>query len=527
MVKIMSQIEISKKTIIINSLSSALSLLINLTVLVWLQQYLLKHISAEEYSLIPIVLSVMAFAPLLTSVLTGGMGRYMTIAYAKGDNMEVTRICSTMFPILFFAGSILLILGWFVAWNVDMFLVVSSEYRTDAKIMLALMVFVTAIRLPLAAFSSGFMLKQKLWWQDLIDVGCQLLRITILFVLLFEVSTRALWVTVALAISELVNLAISTPISIKLIPQQRIQWSLFRKKLAKEITAFGSWWLVGSLADVLKKTMDPLILNRFASAVDVTIFYVADIAPRLLTQILTPITRPFIPILGAMVANNDHIKLRNTYTRTARYHSWVVLTIAVPAMVFSTETMHLYLHGKYDTAGGIMTMLLGVAIINALNALGSAVALSAGDMKGLSVRVVFIQTVNLILTFVFVGYLHQGAYGSAYATLFAALFLETTIKWPFCWRVAHTPFRYWFKEVFVAAIFPAVPSAVFCVSISVIYSIDSWLKLVLVSGLSALIYVIMVMIFGLKQQDRIDLGRLAQKAPARLKPVLLALAKGN
>ena len=432
-----------------------------------------------------------------------------------------------MFPILFFAGGLLLAFGWFVAWNIDSFLVIAPEYSVDAKIMLALMVFVTAIRLPLATFSLGFMLKQRLWWQDLIDIGCQLLRITVLFILLFEVSTRALWVTVALVLSELINLAISTPISIKLVPTQRFKLALFKRTLAKEITVFGSWWLVGSLADVLKKTMDPLILNRFASAVDVTIFYVADIAPRLLTQILTPITRPFIPILGAMVANNDYIKLRNTYTRTARYHSWVVLTIAVPAIVFSTETMHLYLHGKYDAAGGIMAMLLGVAIINALNALGSAVALSVGDMKGLSVRVVFIQSINLLLTFIFVGYLHQGAYGSAYATLIAALLLETTIKWPFCWRVAHTPFQYWFKEVFVAAIFPAVPSAVFCVAVSSMYVIDSWFKLVLVSGLSALIYIVMVIIFGLKQQDRIDIGKLANKVPIRFRPILLALAKGN
>ena len=100
----MTGIEISKKIIIINSISSALALLINMSVLIWLQQYLLNHISASEYSLIPIVLSAMAFAPLLTTVLTGGLSRFVTAAYAKGDLEQVSTICSTMFPILLLAG---------------------------------------------------------------------------------------------------------------------------------------------------------------------------------------------------------------------------------------------------------------------------------------------------------------------------------------------------------------------------------------------------------------------------------------
>jgi len=521
----MAGIEISKKLIIINSASSAVALGVNLSVLVWLQQYLLKYISAEEYSLIPIVLSVMAFAPLMTTVLTGGLARYMTVAYAKGDEEEVTRICSTMFPILSFVGIIFLSLGWLVAFNIDSFLIISPEYITDAKVMMALMVFSTALRLPLAAFSSGFMVRQKLMLQDMIDVACQFLRIGLLFVLLFEVSTRALWVTVALVVSELINMAISTPISLKLVPAQKFKWILFRKKLAKEITTFGSWWFVGSLADVMKKTMDPLILNRFASAVDVTIFYVADIVPRVMTQILMPITKPFFPILGAMFAKNDFIKLRNTYTRTARYHTWVVLMFSVPAIVFSTEIMHLYLHGKYDQAGGIMSLLLIVTIINALNALGSAVALATGDMRGLSLRVIIVQSVNLAFTILFVVYLQQGAYGSAIASLLAALIVDLTIKHPFCRRIAHTTFQFWFKEAFLPTVIPAIPPLIFCLAISYLYDINSWLSLLCVSSISGIMYILLVISFGFRQQDRLDIAKLVDKAPTSFKPILRYIAE--
>jgi O-antigen/teichoic acid export membrane protein len=523
----MASIEISKRLIAINTTSSAISLIVNVSILLWLQQYLLRHIPPEEYSLIPIIISIMAFAPLLSNVLTGGMARYMTVAYARGDEEEVTRICSSMFPLLLIAGLILFLSGLMLALNIDSVLVIDPEYRFDAQIMLILMVFSTSLRLPITAFNSGFMVRQKLVWSDLIDIGCQFLRVGLLLFLLFEVSTRALWVTLALVISELVGMSITTPISMKLVPAQRFKFNMFQAALAKEISKFGGWWLIGSLSDVLKRAMDPLILNRFATAVDVTMYYVADMGPRLLTQVLTPITRPFYPILGAMYATKDFIKLRNTYTRTARYHTWVVMMIAVPAIIFSTQLMHLYLHGKYDKAGGVMAILLVVSVLGAMNALGSAVALAAGNMKGLSLRVIVVQLVNLILTVLFVIYLHKGAYGSAYATLAAFVLVEITLKWPFCWKIAHTRFEDWFKEVFQPTIYTAIPSIILCLLFLKFNPPETWFMLILYSAMSAILYILVVMIFGVRQQDKIDIFMLSHKAPYFLKSVLIHLSRGH
>ena len=96
-----TQVEISKKLVLINSASSLVTRVLNISVLIWLQQYLLKRITPEEYSLLPVIYSVMMFAPLITTILTGGLGRYIVVAYAKHDDNRVTQIVSTMFPILF------------------------------------------------------------------------------------------------------------------------------------------------------------------------------------------------------------------------------------------------------------------------------------------------------------------------------------------------------------------------------------------------------------------------------------------
>ena len=516
----MPGIEINKRIVLINSVSSAVSLVLNLSVLVWLQQYLLKRISPEEYSLIPIIAAVMAFTPLLTMVLTSGLGRYTTVAYAKNDTAEVTRICSTMFPILMVAGLVFLVLGGFAAWQIDKILDIPDELVREAQIMMGLLVLLSAVQLPLETFSSGFVITQKLLIQDMINIGCQFFRIALLFILLFGFGTHALWVTAALVASEFLRLAIATPLSIHYIPSQKPRRSAFSWSLAKEITGYGGWGFVSQLGETLRQSMDPILLNRFSTAVEVAVYNVAGIVPRQIQQLLTPITRPFFPVLASLCATEDFGRLNNTYLRTARYHAWVLLFFSVPVIIFNKELMHLYLGGKYDAAGGIMALLLLVTILSSFNALGPAIMAAAGIMKGFSLRRFAQQLINFAFTVILVVFLRKGAYGSAMGTLLASVFYEIFFVWPFCRKIAHTPTKTWIIEVLLPTIAPAIPSIIFCIAIKVFVSIDSWLSLFATSAISGLLYFIIVVLFGLRQQDKIDIVRISDKTPGPVKTIL-------
>jgi len=287
----LSGIEINKKIVLINSASSAVSLLLNLSVLIWLQQYLLKRISPEEYSLIPLLGALMVFPPILTSIFTSALGRYTTIAYAKNNTKEVTRITSTMFPILLVVSIVLLTIGWLGAWNINKIINIPYEFLREAQIMFALLILLAAVQLQLVVFSSGLIIKQKLLLNDLIDTGCQFFRIALLFILLFKVDVRVLWVTVSWVLSEILRISIVSLYSKHLIPSQRVRLRTFSWSLAREILGFGGWGFISHLGEVLKKTMDPILLNRFSSAVQVSVFNVAGIVPRQLVQFLTPLTR--------------------------------------------------------------------------------------------------------------------------------------------------------------------------------------------------------------------------------------------
>jgi len=507
----LSRFVLSKRIVLVNSASSAASIVLNLLLIVWLQQYLLRRVSPAEYSLLPIVMSVMAFAPLLTTVLSGGIGRYVTAAYARGDDAEVTSICSTMFPLLTLGGLMVLLGGGLGVWHVDRIITIAPERVTDARLMLALLVASAAVRLPCSVLGGGFVVRQRLLLQDLIDFGTQLLRLAVLFALLFGVSTRVIWVVVANVASEVAGLAIATPMSMRLVPSLRVRWRAIRWPLARELVGYGGWTVVHQAGETLRVAADPLMLNEFSTAFDVASFQVAGIAPRMLPMMVAPLTRPFIPILAALHATEDWGHLRSTLLRTSRYQTWVILSVGLPALIFGREFMVLYVGEQYATAGAVMSLLLLVPALGALNCLGPAALAAAGEVRPLAIRVLLARAGSLLLSVVFVVYLHGGALGSAAATALAAVTLDTTLIWPLAWRATHITIRSWLREVLLPTTLPAVPSLVLCLVVHHFIGIATWFELLAWSASSATLFAALVLAFALRSEDRRDLVLALQR----------------
>ena len=516
--KVENRAKLNKKTVIINSASSALSILINISVLVWLQQYLLLRITPEEYSILPLIMSLMAFTPLLTIILTGGIARHITMAYIQNKDREVSQICTTMFPILCITSLIIVAIGGTVALNIQAILNLPSHYIEDAKLMLSLQVFILALSLPLSVFNSAFVVKQKLLLQDVINLSCQILRLILLLSLFTIISVEVKWVVISTVSAELVNLVVSSFVGIKLMPSLKIKTGKFRFELARSIINYGIWNFIGQVSATIKQAFDPLILNRFSDAINVATFHVASIAPRQLILLLNPLIRPFIPVLNSIVAENNNSKLKNTYLRTCRYHSWVLLCIAVPAIIFSDKVMFLYLGGKYPETGPIMAILVLVTALNGLNALGFAVAAARGTLRGITIRILLIDFVNIILTVIFVVNFKAGAIGAATATAISFVVLEISIKWPYCRKIAYTSTKEWANEVVTPTLLLTIPSIIFCLIIKESNIINSIFELAAISIISLIIYLLFILRFGLRIQDKNDLELLSKKYP-KLKTV--------
>lgn len=477
-------------------------------VLVWLHQYLLRRISPEEYSLYPVIMAVMVFVPLLADILTSGLGRYIVEAYAKGDEQRVTQIVSTMFPLLLGAGMILLPLGGIFAWHVDRILTIAPGRVWDARIMLGLLMLSAAIRLPLAPFEVGLYVRQKFIVLNCIRLCTQLLQIALLFILLFGISTRVLWVVVASVSANLCSLFVTVTISRCLVPALKFQTSQIRWPVAREITSFGGWHLLGRIGENIRLAADPVILNKLATPLDVTCFHLGSMPMKQIEAISGVVTRPLGPQLVAMHAAGDTKRLGNTYLRGCRYSLWGVLFLTVPLMIYSREIINLWVGSKYLTAAIVMPLLLAQYPFIYANAFVGNIALAKAQLGSLTLRGLLVQVINILLTLYLVGSRGMGAVGSAVATFLTMAFIWPIVTYAFALRLVDVRFSRSIRETIWPGWLPALGAAFICILLKITVRPSSLLSIAGCIACGFLCYIVVLLGFCLQLEDRRDLRQL-------------------
>ena len=100
----------------------------------------IEKLDKLEYEIYPLVLALVMFLKILTTSITGGIARYVTEAYAKGEKDRVTEIVSSMVPAAAVASLGFLALGGVAAWNIGMVFNIDPRFLDGARIMVAMLV---------------------------------------------------------------------------------------------------------------------------------------------------------------------------------------------------------------------------------------------------------------------------------------------------------------------------------------------------------------------------------------------------
>jgi O-antigen/teichoic acid export membrane protein len=502
------RVEISKRLVIINSVSSILTMAIEVFFNFWLYQYLIRRITPEEYSLLPVVISIMVFFPLLTVFFTAGIGRYIIEAYAKGDEEGVTRIISSIFPFLMLCAILVLGIGGLTAWNVDHILNIPAGRLSDARLMFSLLFITFAYRISALPFQFGFQVKQKFVASNLLTLARTLTTIAILFVLLFSSGVWVVWVVVANTATGVVFITVRLIYSRRILPSLKYRVRMFDFSTAKTVLSFGFWSFLGQSASSLRLAMDPIILNLFATPMDVTCFHIGSSFWR---QIIILMGRVFVnlqPAFIAMHSTNQRQSFVNTFHRGNRYFMWLMLFMAMPLMIYRKELISLYVGPNYMVSATVLALLLlDSPLGSGLTMVGRA-ARAMGRIREITPYAICLELANLALTIYLVRNLQLGAVGSALSTFLVGLFGCLFIWIPISVRLLKISFHDWVNKSFIPGILPAISGGVIWFSLHLWHPPATWFELGTFFSVGAIFYLVALITLGLDKFERRDLRRV-------------------
>jgi O-antigen/teichoic acid export membrane protein len=503
------RVEISKRLVLLNTGSSILARAINLSVILWLYQYLLRRISPDEYQFLPLLTSIIFLLPLFTSILTSGLGRFVMAAYAKGDDRGVTQIASTMLPLLWAAAGLILAGGLLLAWYVDKILAVPPAFLWDARMMMALLVFSAALKPPGALFGVAFFVKQKFVLSSAINVCSELLRVFLLLVLLFGVSTRVLWVVVANVAAEVAATVLMLTLSRRMMPALRFCSREIRWERAREIMSFNGWSSVGYMAYRMKEFLVLLLLNRLATPMDLAVFHVGHLGRRQINLWTDIMAGPLYPVVTGMYAMGARDRVRNIYLRGGRLALWITLVVALPAAIYAEPIIRLYVGPAYLQAAAVMILsLAGLPLAGGVWMIWQ-VAAATGRVRGTSLCVLLMEVAVMALAFYAVQILRWGAIGVALSSLAVGLLVEVFVLWPLGLKLAGATFQAWARQTLLPGLTPGGVAAVVWAALGMVVQPSSWTALGLCTLAGVLCYLVVLLGVCLEPQDKEDFKTLA------------------
>ena len=505
---------VSKRVVLINSMSQYAQRFLTLTIFFWVQQYLIRRVPAEELEALTVVQSLMLYIPLISLLVVSGIGRYVTESFAQADDRRVTQIISSMAPITFGIGLLMAGAGAVLVWRLDDVLRLDPRFLDDARIMFSILVAAVCMRVVTLPFGVGVHVRQKYLQLTLIGLLSEVIRISVLFALLLGVSTRALWLVIAQVPSLTFELVFSVWYSKRLVPAIKFRPKEFRMALVRPILSFGGWTLLGRLVAVGRETVGALSLNRFGTPADVVSFRTgALVETRLFPTILAPLVTAQTAVTTMHATGQDE-RLKRYFLKVSRYIGWAFFLAAFPMVVFRDELWILYLGREkaleYAATGTVMTLLLVKCLVTFPQPIVAQVALAKAEQRPAQLRVMAIEGLAILATLWFVVVGQRGAVGAALGTMVVTMVLAPLLHWDYGIRLVRSSWGEFLRSTLAPALLPALIATPVWILLRGVAPQDTWLRLLESFAGGALVYAAGVWAV-LRPEERKDAGRIFRR----------------
>ncbi|MCL5736261.1 MAG: oligosaccharide flippase family protein, partial [Actinobacteria bacterium] len=345
-------------------------------------------------------------------------------------------------------------------------------------------------------------------------------RVALLFVLLFGIGTRVLWVVVANVVTELMVGAVLLVMSRRMIPALRFRPREIRWEQARALMSFGGWNFLSNMAIRLRETVVLLLLNRLATPFDVVVFNTGYLGRRQLDAWGDVLSGPLYPVVTSMHALGAKDRIRAIYLRGGRIVLWVMLMVGLPAILYAEPIIRLYATRTYLEAAVVMVLTLGGLPLAYGVWMIWQVASATDRLRPTSLYVLGTQVATVVLVLYAVRVLRWDASGVALALFTVGAFSEVLVLWPLGLRLSGATFDAWVRETLIPGLTPGCVASVVWAALALLVRPDSWITLGLCIAAGLPCYWAVLLVFCLEPRDREDLTKVIARLRDSLRPGL-------
>ena len=498
---------VSKKLIAINTASFAVTKLLSIVIFVWVQQFLLKNISSSEYAIYAVISSLVFFMPFISATFTKASSRYITEAYVKKQFDKITSIASTAVIVQAAVSLLILLIAFPLIIYLDRILTIDKAFLLESQLMFAIIIITFVLSFILAPLGVGLHVTQSYVIKNGIDLICEIIKNALLFFLLFAVSTKAIWLVVANSVGVILALFLRIIISKKLISTMRFSHKYYDKTFTNKILSFGSWSGVILLARYLRNFSALFLLNKLGNNIDVANFNIGRIVSRQSLQLFEPLRSSLGTPLTNLFALGQLERLKNSYIKGARLATWITGLAVFPFLAFSTEFVVLYAGNAYLTAAIVIVLLMSALPFQMINILLPQIAAAMDNQKGLAIRLITIQILNVIVMFVSLYNFDVGLVNMILISIIVNILGDMLVVATFSTKLLGVNYLEILTNGFLIGVLPGIIVLFLWLSTKSYFDLTSYFDLMIIIIPGIIIYFVLIYLFS-RKEDKHDIKKV-------------------
>lgn len=334
------------KQMTINLLASVVSFGVNMIINFFLTPYLVKELGSESYGFIGLANNFVQYGSIITMALNSMSGRFISIAYHKGDKEKASKIFSSVLVANLCLAVGLVVLSVSLIGYLEYFINIPKEMIASVKVTFALTFVSFVLSVITAVFTTAAFVKNRIDINSVRDIFSNCIKLGIVGFLFAVFPPKLYYLALATVISGIFLLIVNITVRKKILPDVEINIRKFEWGLVKTILAAGVWMSFAQLSNVLITELDLLVCNLTLGAALMGLLSIARTIPHCISSLIAAMASVFTPHYTVLYVKKDWKGLVEEVGRSSRILS-LILTVPIAGfIVFGKEFYTLWQPSK-------------------------------------------------------------------------------------------------------------------------------------------------------------------------------------
>ncbi len=377
--------------------------------------YIVYKLGNDVYGILALVTSVLGFFAFLDLGITNASVKYISEAYAKNDIKEISKIIGSSLSVFLTIGVLGgAIIALLTNTLVQKLLKIPATYVSDSTFAFYIAACGFALNMIVGVFAA---IPKAIQRYDLttkvnIFVGTSL---TLLIVLVVYLGYGLKHVVILNFLSSFISLAAYTLIIKKHLEGVSIRIN-FDSATFKKLFQFGIYSLIATISSAIVLQLDRILIGSYLGSADVTLYVIPATIAFALNSIVVNLMSVIFPLCSHLYATGEHDKLRELYLKASKYAFIIVISLATPIVMLSTQIMGHWMGAEYALkSSSILAILTVSSVFISMTAIPSFILYGIG-MPGINAKFAMLSAIlNICLCFILIPSI--GLQGAAIANL--------------------------------------------------------------------------------------------------------------